>query len=56
MHQASAQRASRHVTVEDGWLYFLHGWTQAIAQVLGLTIDPALFNRLGQVASKVRGS
>jgi shikimate 5-dehydrogenase len=54
MHQALAQRASRRVTVEDGWLYFLHGWTQAIAEVLDLAIDEALFNRLGQVASRVR--
>ena len=54
MHQALAQRMSRHVTVEDGWLYFLYGWTQAISQVLGLAIDDALFARLGQVAAQVR--
>jgi shikimate dehydrogenase len=54
MHQALAQRASRNVRVEDGWSYFLYGWTQAIAQVLHLTIDRALFDRLSAVAAEVR--
>ena len=27
MHQALAQREKRNLTVEDGWVYFLHGWT-----------------------------
>jgi len=38
MHQALAQRESGGVHVEDGWLYFLHGWTQVIAEVLCVTI------------------
>jgi shikimate 5-dehydrogenase len=54
MHQALAQRASRQVTVEDGWLYFLHGWTQVIAQVLHTPIEGALFGRLAAVAETVR--
>jgi len=54
MRQALAQRQTRNVTVEDGWLYFLHGWTQVIAEVLHLTIDRALFERLADVAAKVR--
>jgi shikimate 5-dehydrogenase len=54
MHQALAQVETRHVTVEDGWLYFLHGWTQAIAEVLDLTISEEMFGRLGQVAARVR--
>jgi len=54
MHQALAQVASRNATVEDGWLYFLHGWTQVIAEVLDITLDPALFDRLADVAETVR--
>lgn len=54
MHQALAQRDSRKVTVEDGWLYFLHGWTQVIAQVLHLPIEGELFDRLADVAQTVR--
>ena len=54
MHQALAQQADRNLIVEDGWLYFLHGWTQVIAEVLHHEIDPELFSRLEQVANVVR--
>ena len=54
MRQALAQRESRQVTVEDGWLYFLHGWTQVVAQVLHTPIEGALFGRLAAVAETVR--
>jgi shikimate dehydrogenase len=54
MHQALAQQEARHVTVEDGWLYFLHGWTQVIAQVFHRTIDERLFRRLAEIAASVR--
>ena len=54
MHQALAQKQSRQLVVEDGWLYFLHGWTQVIAQVLHLEITDELFGRLEAVANIVR--
>ena len=54
VHQALAQQASRDVTVEDGWRYFLHGWTAAIAEVLHLEIDEATFDRLAHVAAQAR--
>jgi shikimate 5-dehydrogenase len=54
LRQASAQKEARHVTVEDGWLYFLYGWTEAIAEVLGLDIGKDQFLRLGQIAAQVR--
>jgi shikimate 5-dehydrogenase len=54
MHQALAQQETRQVTVEDGWLYFLHGWTQVIAQVLHIVIDDVLLERLAVVAEQVR--
>jgi shikimate dehydrogenase len=53
LHQAQAQQASRQLTVEDGWLYFLHGWTQVIAQVLHLRIEGALFERLAEIAGRM---
>jgi shikimate dehydrogenase len=55
MHQALAQVDSRHVKVEDGWIYFVHGWTQVVAQVLHFNLTPELFDRLNQAASSVRG-
>ena len=54
MYQALAQVQSRDLRVEDGWLYFLHGWTQVVAQVLHIDLTPELFNRLADVAESVR--
>jgi shikimate 5-dehydrogenase len=53
LHQALAQRESRRVRVEDGWLYFLHGWTQVIAEVLKVRIDEAMFQRLAEIAGSI---
>ena len=55
MHQALRQAASRGVKVEDGWLYFVHGWTQVVAQVLHVDLTPDLFGRLERIAASVRG-
>jgi shikimate dehydrogenase len=54
MHQALAQRESRTVLVEDGWLYFVHGWTQVVAQVLHLDLTPEVFGQLEAAAATVR--
>ena len=53
-HQAMAQKESRNLFIEDGWLYFVHGWTQVIAEVLRIDLDPATFNRLNKIASEYR--
>ncbi len=55
MHQALAQVENRKVTVEDGWVYFVHGWTQVVAQVLHFDLTPQLFERLKKAAETVRG-
>ena len=54
LHQALAQVESRKVIVEDGWLYFVHGWTQVVAQVLHFELTPALFDELNKAAATVR--
>jgi shikimate dehydrogenase len=54
LRQARAQIAGRNLRVEDGWLYFLHGWTQVVVQVLHLDLPPALFARLAELAGSVR--
>jgi shikimate 5-dehydrogenase len=53
LHQALAQRESRSLMVEDGWVYFLYGWTEVISQVLKVRIDRELFGRLSEIASRV---
>ena len=54
MHQALAQVESRKVIVEDGWLYFVHGWTQVVSQVLHFDLTPEVFDKLNEAASSVR--
>lgn len=53
-HQSMAQAESRHLLVEDGWLYFLHGWTQVVAEVLNITLTPETFAKLGELAADLR--
>lgn len=53
-HQAKAQEESRNLTVEDGWLYFLHGWTQHIAEVLDIEFDDSTFTELAEIAEELR--
>jgi len=55
LHQSLAQVETRNVKVEDGWIYFVHGWTQVVAQVLHFDLTPELFNKLNEAASSVRG-
>jgi shikimate dehydrogenase len=52
--QAMAQKDRRSQTVEDGWLYFLYGWTMVIAEVLHTQIDGAMFEKLGRIAEELR--
>ena len=54
LRQALAQRRQRNLRVEDGWLYFLHGWTQVLAQILEIEMSADLFERLASMAEPVR--
>lgn len=51
LHQAQRQRAGRNLRVEDGWVYFLHGWSQVVAQVLHIELTDNLFAQLNAAAS-----
>jgi shikimate dehydrogenase len=53
-HQAMAQKETRNVHVEDGWLYFVHGWTQVIAEVLHIDLDARTFDQLEKIAESLR--
>lgn len=54
MHQALRQVESRELKVEDGWIYFVHGWSQVVAQVLHVDLTPEVFARLERAAATVR--
>ncbi len=52
LDQARAQASSRRLQVEDGWTYFLHGWTQVIAEVFHISIPSAgpVFEAMSDIA------
>lgn len=58
LHQARAQQAEQHLQLEDGWNYFIHGWTQVIAEVFGLpasAVSGESFAALSACAAQVTG-
>ncbi|MFN8379840.1 MAG: shikimate dehydrogenase [Anaerolineae bacterium] len=54
MHQARRKAEQYHLTIEDGWVYFLHGWTQVVAEVFDVQLTPELFRQLDEAASELR--
>ena len=56
LDQARAQEKSRHLQVEDGWVYFLHGWTGVIADVFNVEIPKSgpAFDELSRIAAESR--
>lgn len=54
LEQARAQRRAKGLQIEDGWTYFLHGWTRAIAEVFALDIPTsgAGFQELARIATE----
>lgn len=48
--QAESQASNRHLHVEDGWIYFIHGWTQVISEVFHIEITDSLLEELSQLA------
>ncbi|MGD7789422.1 hypothetical protein ACQCX2_13990 [Propionibacteriaceae bacterium Y1700] len=53
-HQARLAAPSYDLTVVDGWRYFIHGWTQVIAEVFDLDLTPELVDRLAEAARSSR--
>jgi shikimate dehydrogenase len=54
LHQARVQRDSRSLVIEDGWRYFIHGWTQVIADVFEIDMPHETVVRLSRIAAGVR--
>jgi shikimate 5-dehydrogenase len=56
LRQARAQQAARDLRIEDGWIYFLHGWTRVIAEVFHIDIPThgPDFDALSQLAAEAR--
>lgn len=54
LHQAEAQAESRKLLVEDGWCYFLHGWSSVIAEVFHFSLSDDLFENMKKAADELR--
>ena len=54
--QARAQQPGRGLHVEDGWRYFVHGWSQAVADVFDVPMPPETVDELGRVAAGTRAA
>lgn len=56
LDQARAQQAARGLTIEDGWVYFIHGWTRVIEEVFSTSIPVSgkVFDDLSDIAAKAR--
>ncbi|MEQ8699249.1 MAG: shikimate dehydrogenase [Bauldia litoralis] len=53
LRQARAAASRQPMTVSDGWVYFLHGWTRVIAEVFAIDIPTSgpLFEQLSDIAA-----
>lgn len=54
MHQALRQKEAQGLHVEDGWIYFIHGWTQVVAEVFHIDITGSVFDRIEQLSNEMR--
>ena len=55
LDQAKAAKAAQGLQIEDGWTYFIHGWTQVMAEVFSIEIPVAgdRFEAISRIATKV---
>jgi shikimate dehydrogenase len=54
LHHARAQAATRRLRPEDGWTYFIHGWTSVIEEVFERPIPHEELERLAAEAAFAR--
>jgi shikimate 5-dehydrogenase len=56
LDQARKQQQPRRLTVEDGWVYFLHGWTRVMTEVFHIEIPTSglEFDELSRIAASTR--
>lgn len=54
LHQAERQADARALAIEDGWRYFIHGWTSVIEEVFDVPMPPAVVDQLSEIALPLR--
>ena len=57
LDQARRQEEARMLQIEDGWTYFIHGWTQVISEVFHIDIPTSgsAFDRISDIAREAAG-
>ena len=56
LDQAESQRNKKNLTIHDGWIYFIHGWLEVIAEVFQMEIKNSgdYFENLSEIAWSIR--
>ena len=52
LKQALKQKEERNLTVSDGWMYFIYGWTQVIAEVFHMPIQGDKLKLCSEIAKE----
>ena len=57
LDQAEVQRQAKSLQIEDGWTYFIHGWTQVIAEVFDIDLPTSghRFDDISRMAAEATG-
>ena len=50
LRQAENEAATSNLKVNDGWRYFIHGWSSVVSEVFDVTITPELLSKLSAAA------
>lgn len=56
LRQARRQEQIRGLTIEDGWRYFIHGWTVVIEEVFDIELSGATLDELAALALTQRAA
>lgn len=54
LHQARAHQDARSLHVVDGWRYFIHGWSQVVADVFEIALTAEVVEQLAAAAEIAR--
>jgi shikimate 5-dehydrogenase len=56
LDQARSQQKARNLSIEDGWVYFIHGWNRVIAEVFHREIPTSgpVFDEISRIAAEAR--
>ena len=53
--QQARRQSGRLGHIEDGWRYFIHGWSSVVAEVFDLELNDRLLTQLDSAAAPLRG-